>query len=50
MWINEIHHTMPDAALAGHKQSGLGVENGLDGLLEYTVPQTVVLRKALNPV
>jgi acyl-CoA reductase-like NAD-dependent aldehyde dehydrogenase len=50
VWINEIHYTMPNAALAGHKQSGLGVENGLDGLLEYTVPQTVVLRKALNPV
>jgi acyl-CoA reductase-like NAD-dependent aldehyde dehydrogenase len=46
VWINEIHYTMPNAALAGHKQSGLGVENGLDGLLEYTVPQTVVLRKA----
>lgn len=46
VWINEIHYTMPNAALAGHKQSGLGVENGLDGLLEYTVPQTVILRKA----
>jgi len=50
VWINEIHYTMPNAALAGHKQSGLGVENGLDGLLEYTVPQTVILRKAPNPV
>ena len=50
VWINEIHYTMPNAALAGHKQSGLGVENGLDGLLEYTVPQTVVLRKAQDPV
>jgi acyl-CoA reductase-like NAD-dependent aldehyde dehydrogenase len=46
VWINEIHYTMPNAALAGHKQSGLGVENGVDGLLEYTVPQTVILRKA----
>jgi aldehyde dehydrogenase (NAD+) len=50
VWINEIHYTMPNAALAGHKQSGLGVENGLDGLLEYTVPQTVILRKAPAPV
>jgi acyl-CoA reductase-like NAD-dependent aldehyde dehydrogenase len=50
VWINEIHYTMPNAALAGHKQSGLGVENGLDGLLEYTVPQTVILRKAPQPV
>jgi aldehyde dehydrogenase (NAD+) len=40
---------MPNAALAGHEQSGLGVENGLDGVLEYTVPQTVVLRKAQDP-
>ena len=45
VWINEIHYTMPNAAFAGHKQSGLGVENGADGLLEYTVPQTVILRK-----
>jgi acyl-CoA reductase-like NAD-dependent aldehyde dehydrogenase len=50
VWINEIHYTMPNAALAGHKQSGLGVENGLDGLLEYTVPQTVILRKAQIPL
>lgn len=45
IWINEIHYTMPNAAFAGHKQSGLGVENGPDGLLAYTVPQTVILRK-----
>jgi aldehyde dehydrogenase (NAD+) len=46
VWINEIHYTMPNAAFAGHKQSGLGVENGIEGLLEYTAPQTVIVRKS----
>jgi acyl-CoA reductase-like NAD-dependent aldehyde dehydrogenase len=31
--------------MAGHKQSGIGVENGLIGLLEYTVPQTLSIKK-----
>ena len=33
------------ARSAGIKQSGLGVESGVEGLLEYTNPQTVVRRK-----
>ncbi len=32
--------------MAGHKQSGLGVENGVDGLLEYTATKTVSLKKS----
>ncbi len=47
VWINEAQHLMPYHAFAGHKQSGFGVENGLAGLLEYTVPQTVTVRKAM---
>jgi acyl-CoA reductase-like NAD-dependent aldehyde dehydrogenase len=31
--------------MAGHKQSGVGVENGTAGLLEYTIPQTLSIRK-----
>lgn len=31
----------PNVAFGGHKQSGVGVENALDGLLEYTNVQTV---------
>lgn len=45
VWINETQHLSPIAAFAGHKQSGVGVENGVDGLLEYTNVQTVVVKK-----
>ena len=41
VWINEIHKLTPHAPLAGHKQSGLGAENSLEGLLSYTNAQTV---------
>lgn len=43
VWINEIQNLSPFATFGGHKQSGLGVENGMEGLLEYTNPQTVSL-------
>jgi acyl-CoA reductase-like NAD-dependent aldehyde dehydrogenase len=46
VWINESLHVTPFASFGGHKQSGLGVENGINGMLEYTNPQTVVLRKS----
>ncbi|MCK9542743.1 MAG: aldehyde dehydrogenase family protein [Novosphingobium sp.] len=41
VWINSAQGLTPFAAFAGHKQSGIGAENGLEGLLEFTVPQTV---------
>ncbi len=45
VWINCIQDSLPATPIAGHKQSGLGLENGDAGLLEYTNAQTVVLRK-----
>jgi acyl-CoA reductase-like NAD-dependent aldehyde dehydrogenase len=36
VWVNEIHSMSPSAPFGGHKQSGIGVENGMHGLLEYT--------------
>jgi acyl-CoA reductase-like NAD-dependent aldehyde dehydrogenase len=45
VWINECHYIVPGAVFGGHKQSGIGVEHGLDGLLEFTLPQTLVTRK-----
>lgn len=45
IWVNEIHSLSPHRPMAGHKQSGIGVENGTEGLLQYTVPQTIALRK-----
>lgn len=43
VWINDVQALSPTVAFAGHKQSGIGVENGLDGLLEYCVPRTIVI-------
>ncbi|WP_454754669.1 aldehyde dehydrogenase family protein [Cupriavidus necator] len=50
VWVNEIHTIGPNKPLAGHKQSGVGVENGEEGLLEYTVPQTVSVKRATQRV
>jgi acyl-CoA reductase-like NAD-dependent aldehyde dehydrogenase len=41
VWINQNLKMRPDTPFAGHKQSGFGVENGLDGMLEYMVPQAI---------
>mgnify|MGYP003583272129 CR=1 FL=1 len=46
VWINQIHVFSPDVAFGGHKQSGIGIENSLHGLAEYTNTQTL-MRKAL---
>jgi len=45
VWINQNLSLRPDTAFAGHKQSGFGVENGVDGLLEYMAPQAVHLAR-----
>jgi acyl-CoA reductase-like NAD-dependent aldehyde dehydrogenase len=41
VWINSNLMLRPDVPFAGHKQSGLGVENGIEGLLEFMVPQAI---------
>lgn len=46
VWINEIQTASPYKPMGGHKQSGIGVENGLEGLLEYTLTQTVSMKRA----
>ena len=45
VWINDTLYIMPWTPFAGHKQSGIGVENGKEGLLEFTVPQTITIAK-----
>ena len=42
VWINEIHSFSPHVVFGGHKQSGIGLENALEGLSEYTNAQTIV--------
>ena len=45
VWINEVHQYSPGQAFGGHKQSGLGCENSLHGLKEYTNWQTITRNK-----
>tara|TARA_B110000977_G_scaffold197703_1_gene280894 strand:+ start:1886 stop:3310 length:1425 start_codon:yes stop_codon:yes gene_type:complete len=45
VWLNEVHQYSPFQAFGGHKQSGLGCENSLHGLMEYTNWQTTTLKK-----
>jgi acyl-CoA reductase-like NAD-dependent aldehyde dehydrogenase len=46
VWVNEIHSFSPHVAFGGHKQSGVGIENSLEGLAEYTNSQTIVVSAA----
>jgi aldehyde dehydrogenase (NAD+) len=46
VWINESQTLSPHAAFGGHKQSGIGVEGGQEGLLEFCQAQTVFVRRA----
>lgn len=46
VWINENLQNGPHIPFAGAKQSGFGVENGKEGLREYTWPRTVFIPKA----
>jgi aldehyde dehydrogenase (NAD+) len=45
VWVNECRPLSPLVPFAGHRQSGLGVENGLEGLLEYTLPRTSSIKR-----
>lgn len=46
IWINETQFLSPLVPFGGHKHSGVGSEGGIEGLLEFTVPKTVFLRKS----
>ena len=45
VWINEAQALTPFTVFGGHKQSGLGRENGLAGLLEFTNSKTVTIKR-----
>ncbi|ABV93167.1 aldehyde dehydrogenase [Dinoroseobacter shibae DFL 12 = DSM 16493] len=45
VWVNEIHIHGIDIPFGGHKQSGMGVENGQEGLKEFTNTKTYMFRK-----
>ena len=46
VWVNEIHVHGIDIPFGGHKQSGMGVENGLEGLSEFTNTKTLMFSKS----
>ena len=48
VWLNEIHQYAPGQAFGGHKQSGIGCENSLHGLMEYTNWRTITLNKKVG--
>ena len=50
VWLNEVHQYSPHQVFGGHKQSGIGAENSLHGLAEYTNHQTVTLNKTAGAV
>lgn len=41
IWVNDSQFIAPNAAFGGMGSSGVGVEGGEEGLLEYTYPQTL---------
>ncbi|MGW6279309.1 aldehyde dehydrogenase family protein [Kribbella sp. NPDC055071] len=45
VWVNEIMHLSPQVPFGGLKQSGIGTESGLAGLLEFTEPQTLTIKR-----
>ncbi|MGG2561181.1 aldehyde dehydrogenase family protein [Pseudomonas aeruginosa] len=46
VWINQHCVLDPSIPFPTRKQSGIGVESGREGLLEYTAPQVVNINKA----
>jgi acyl-CoA reductase-like NAD-dependent aldehyde dehydrogenase len=45
VWLNEVHQYSPHQAFGGHKESGVGCENSLHGMMEYTNWHTITLNK-----
>ncbi len=50
VWINQNLQSTPLTPLAGHKQSGIGVENGVYGLMEFTQPKAIYIPKDTTSV
>lgn len=46
VWINQNLESSPAVPLGGHKQSGIGVENGVAGLMEFTQPKSIFVPKS----
>jgi len=44
VWVNCYHAVSPQAPFGGYKQSGIGRENGEDGIKEYCQVKTVTIK------
>lgn len=49
VWINDHHRVDSSSVWGGFKDSGIGRENGLEALYEYTEPQSIVIRTSNEP-
>lgn len=49
VWINESRPLSPQVPFAGHGQSGFGVENGREGMLEYTLARSSSVKRRGRP-
>lgn len=47
IWINQNRQVAPHVPFSGFKQSGFGVENGREGLLEFTQPKSIYIPKSV---
>lgn len=45
VWVNQNLMLRPDTPFGGQKQSGFGVENGMEGLLEYMQPKAIYVAR-----
>jgi acyl-CoA reductase-like NAD-dependent aldehyde dehydrogenase len=45
IWINQNRQVAPHVPFSGFKQSGIGVENGREGLLEFTQTKSIYVPK-----
>ncbi|MEM7217351.1 MAG: aldehyde dehydrogenase family protein [Pseudomonadota bacterium] len=45
VWVNEFLHLSPFSPFGGHKQSGFGVEYGIEGLKEFTYAQVITVKR-----
>lgn len=48
-WVNQHFALTPDVPFGGHKESGLGVEFGEDGVNEFTDVQVINVARAATP-
>ncbi|RMD42245.1 hypothetical protein DV735_g2917, partial [Chaetothyriales sp. CBS 134920] len=46
VWVNSHLNLDPTLPFGGHKESGIGIEGGVGGLISYTNSQTLYLQKA----